>query len=890
MRTAPNFGVRRSAAHTMKQRYPLAFALVLSAVLANAQERTLINFRLGHYLKTADPASMADLFLEGSTTEVGRIVREHGGTVKMTMRNWTSVRMPAGRIHELDNEPAVRSIQGFGYGQTLNDSMRVKTHIDWAQQGLAPLQRGYDGEGVVIGTVDTGMDLNHPDMRDSTGTRALHFWSHHEVVSSNTPAEFGYGQEWTKDEIDAGDCPLMFQNFSSHYGGETDGGGHGTTVAGTAAGNGGNTGHYIGAAPKADLMIVSAVVNNNPWFLSEVTDGVKYIFDRATAIGQPAVVNLSLGSYLGSHDGLDPAALFIDSMITATPGRSVVCAAGNSGCFPPYQLHMEVDGDTSFAWIKTNSTNPALGSALAYIDFWGDTAAMNNIRYSVGANLMSTGYADRGHIPFHNVQEAINIPLVDTLRNTDGDILAIWTTQVSVRGGQYNLEMICVDPDTTNRYWRIMMTGDGVCDAWDNNGFGLSEIGNELSTPPLPSEAQYPPMANYVWPSIDRGIVDSWACSPHVIGVANYNNIQQYTAINGDPVDIGGIEGDISPCSSYGPTRTGLQKPDIAAPGDVTFSAIPLAFIPTYLASPQGILVLGADTMHVRAGGTSIASPAVSGAVALYFQKCPYHTQAQVMEAITSAGFPDDFTGAVPNYIFGHGKLDGFTPLVGTNFEVNVSSNDMILCPGDSSEAVGPAGFEDYLWSDGSTSMNAWSIGEPMTLTVLNDQGCLGVSDTLFYSVFPEPNTPIITDAGGVLNTTPADAYQWYLNGEEIPGATDQFYAPTENGDFTVMITAPSTCTAMSDPYTLLNVGLSTVGASGFRVWPNPAEGTVFVSVGGMMRMTYDLNDTDGRTVKRGALRANGTSLIDVSGLVPGAYVMRLSDGQHTAVRTVVVK
>ena len=177
-----------------------------------------------------------------------------------------------------------------------------------------------------------------------------------------------------------------------------------------------------------------------------------------------------------------------------------------------------------------------------------------------------------------------------------------------------------------------------------------------------------------------------------------------------------------------------------------------------------------------------------------------------------------------------------------------------------------------------------------MTLTVLNDQGCLGVSDTLFYSVFPEPNTPIITDAGGVLNSTPADAYQWYLNGEEIPGATDQFYTPMENGDFTVMITAPSTCTAISDPYTLLNVGLSDVGASGFRVWPNPAEGTVFVSVGGMVRMTYELNDADGRTVKRGALRANGTSLIDVSGLVPGAYVMRLSDGQHAAVRTVVVK
>ena len=158
----------------MMQRYFFALALVFAAAFSNAQERssaskasaherTLIGFRMGDYLRSADPEEMINLFLEGSTTEVDRIVREHGGMVKMKMRNWTSVRMPAGRVQELNNEPAVRSIQGFAYGQTLNDSMRVKTHMDWVQQGLAPLQRAYDGKGVVIGTVDTGMDLNHPD-------------------------------------------------------------------------------------------------------------------------------------------------------------------------------------------------------------------------------------------------------------------------------------------------------------------------------------------------------------------------------------------------------------------------------------------------------------------------------------------------------------------------------------------------------------------------------------------------------------------------------------------------------------------------------------------------------------------------------------------------------
>ncbi len=870
----------------MFQRSCFALLVALSSFFVHGQDRSLIGLRLEHYLRSADPGEMVNLYMEGPTSEVGLAVREHGGSVKMKLRNWSSVRMPAGRVHELNNEPAVRSIQGFGYGQTLNDSMRVKTRIDDVQAGLAPLTRGYDGEDVVIGMVDTGMDLTHPDMfnTDST-TRVLYYWDHHPQSGGTMPTEFGYGQFWTKEEIDNGDCILT----TNTNGGETDGGGHGTTVAGTAAGNGGRTGQFIGAAPKADLVIVSAYTSNNPWFLSEVTDGVKFIFDRAAELGKPAVVNLSLGTYLGSHDGLDPSALFIDSMVTATHGRSVVCAAGNSGCFPNYQLRMEVDGDTSFAWIKTNMQS-GFGVPAAYIDFWGDSAAMNDLRFSIGADRVTGGYAFRGRTAFHDVPSTIDVVSSEALLGLDGDTLANCTTTTSVRGGQYHLEIMLWEPDSASYYWRIEMTGAGLCDAWDNNGFGLSEIVNSLSSPPPPTVDVYPPMADYVFPTIDRCIVDSWNCSPNVISVANYNNIQQYTAITGVPVNLGGVEGEIAFCSAYGPTRTGLQKPEIAAPGDVTFSAIPLDFIPLYLASPGAILALGADTMHVRAGGTSIASPAVSGAVALYFQQCPYATQAQVKQALIDAAFSDEFTDAGPVSRWGAGKLDAFTPMTLNAFQVNVSSNDLLLCPGDSSEATGPTGFEDYLWSDGSSDMNTWSQGEPLVLTVLNDQGCFSNSDSLFFTVLPEPTAPVITEAGGVLSTTPADAYQWYLDGEELPGATEQFFTATENGNYTVTITAPSGCTAGSDPYTLLNVGIDGASASGFRLWPVPANGTLFITVEGGAALIYDIIDPAGRTVKRGALRANGTSVLDISSLTPGTYALRTSGNEHTGQRTFVVR
>ncbi len=737
----------------------LAALAVLICSVSFAQQRTLIGFELAAYLRTADPTSQVDLFLQGNAPRVAAIAKAHGAHVKMSMRNWVSVRMPAGRVAELNAEREVRSIEfRMGRGRVLNDSMRVKTGIDRIQAGAAPLTQGYDGDDVVMGVVDTGLDFHHPDFQDSLGeTRVLRYWAHNYPVNANTPQPYGYGQAWDKATIDAGNCPAN----------DLDAGGHGTTVAGTAAGNGGLTGQHIGAAPKADLIVVGTNLNAANW-PSTVADGVKFVFDEAAALGKPAVVNLSLGDYFGSHDGLDPAALFIDSMLMAAPGRAVVCAAGNSGCWQNYTLRMEVDNDTSFTWIKTNP-NFFTGIPSAYIDFWGDTASMNNIQYSIGADRVTGGYAYRGRIPFRNAQSTINTYGVDTLYSFGGDLLAVCTTFTTVRGGQYHLEVMMQAPDSAAYYWRVMMTGSGLCDAWDNQGFGLSEIVSTQSAPPVPTVAEYPPMANYVLPTIERGIVDSWACSPHVICVGNYQNETNYIACNGNPYSVGGTEGSIAFCSSYGTTRTGLQKPDIAAPGDITFSAAPLALINLFQGG-TGIFKLSSDCMHVRAGGTSIASPAVAGTAALYLQKCPDATHMEIMDAINNTAFADAFTGAVPNLRFGRGKINSFAAMLPVDYDVAITG-DATVCDGDSVLVEGPAGFQNYAWSDGTTDPNAWSQGEDLSVTVFNSIGCSSGNDTFSFTVLPLPNDALITPNGTALQSTPADTYQWALNGTDIPGA-----------------------------------------------------------------------------------------------------------------------
>ncbi len=842
----------------------LAAALLCST--AFSQQRTLIGFELGSYLRSADTAAPVDLFLQGNAARVAAIAKAHGASVKMSMRNWVSVRMPAGRIAELNSEREVRSIDfRLGRGRTLNDSMRVKTGIDRIQAGEAPLPQGYDGDDVVIGIVDTGLDFHHPDFQDDLGeTRVLRYWAHPYPVNGNTPQPFGYGQAWDKATIDAGNCPAN----------DLDAGGHGTTVSGTAAGNGGLTGQQIGAAPQADLVVVATNLNAPNW-PSTVADGVKFVFDEATTLGKPAVVNLSLGDYLGSHDGLDPAALFIDSMLMAAPGRAVVCAAGNSGCFPNYTLRMDVDSDTSFAWIKTNSANFLYGIG-AYIDFWGDTANMNNIQYSIGADRVAGGYAYRGRIPFRNVQGTIDTYVNDTLYSISGNRLAVVSTFASVRGGQYHLEIMMQAPDSAAYYWRVMMTGNGLCDAWDNNGFGLSEIVSGTSSPLPPTVAEYPAMVNYVLPTIDRGIVDSWACSPHVICVANYQNETDYTACNGNPYSVGGTEGSIAFCSSYGNTRTGLQKPDIAAPGDITFSAAPLALLSLFQGG-SGIFKLSSDCMHVRAGGTSIASPSVAGTAALYLQKCPDATHQEIMDAINNTAFADAFTGAVPNLRFGRGKINSFAAMLPVEYNVAITG-DATVCDGDSVLVEGPAGFQNYVWSDGTTDPSAWSQGEDLSVTVFNSIGCSSGNDTISFTMLPLPTAPTITASGSQLTSTPGDAYQWGLDGSDIPGANAQTWTPVVNGDYTVTITAPNGCENTSAPYTLLNVGLQEPRTeSGLAVWPSPAHDLLHVQVSGAGQWTFVVIDAVGQVVKQGTVQGDALQELDVAALTPGHYTLRVT-------------
>ncbi len=175
---------------------------------------------------------------------------------------------------------------------------------------IPPVQRedglGLTGEGVLIGFVDSGLDLTHPEFLGENGnSRVVALW---DMTAEGTPPPgFRHGAVFSRAEIAAGLVPSADQS------------GHGTAVAAIAAGR-------SGVAPGASIAAVKLASART----TDVMRAIKFLLDQAEERGMPCVVNLSYGTNCGSHWGQTLFEAYIDQ--SAQRGRSVVvCAAGNEG-------------------------------------------------------------------------------------------------------------------------------------------------------------------------------------------------------------------------------------------------------------------------------------------------------------------------------------------------------------------------------------------------------------------------------------------------------------------------------------------------------------------------------------------------------------------------------
>ena len=504
--------------------------------------------------------------------------------------------------------------------------------------GASLLQAGklnntiYKGDGVIVGVFDTGIDWDHLDFRnpsDTSKSRILKLWDQTitPISGETSPTGFNYGVEYTQAHLNN-----ELDGSPAGYVREKDLNGHGTHVAGTAAGNGASlsTRKFAGLAPNADLVIVKG--GNSSFSDYNEINAMTYFQNVANAFGKPIVVNMSIGGQFGAHDGSNPDEIAVDNFCNSAAGRVACISAGNdNGISIHKQLSIAANG-TGTLVINVPTASGSTATDVFQISLYvNDTSRVNatitlpngstitaNAGQSISPSVLSgaaTAYLDN-YIDADSKDRLINLYVIrsSTSANPSGN----WTITFT---------------NATNKAIRI--------DGWLNykgTNFGSTTVtgGDNNYLVGSPGNCTNAiTVASYV------GKLDWYSTSTTAAGGYQYSGATQ--------------QDNISTFSSVGPRRDDMQKPTVAATGQAVVSC--LASDAGIAASSNTVVVQG---LYRAIQGTSMSSPVVTGCVALMLQTKPNATFTQIRNAITATATKDNFTGANTNYVFGAGKIDVF--------------------------------------------------------------------------------------------------------------------------------------------------------------------------------------------------------------------------------------
>lgn len=181
--------------------------------------------------------------------------------------------------------------------------------------------RELSGQGVLVAVIDSGIDYWNADFRRADGSTRIRFlWD--QVLN----------REFSAQEIDAA-LATDSRQAALQIVPSIDTSGHGTAVAGIAAGNGGERGAaYAGIARESDLLIVRLGMPRVDSFprTTELMRALTYAVNKARELAMPLAVNLSFGNTYGAHNGSSLLERFLDNI--SEIGRTVICVgSGNEG-------------------------------------------------------------------------------------------------------------------------------------------------------------------------------------------------------------------------------------------------------------------------------------------------------------------------------------------------------------------------------------------------------------------------------------------------------------------------------------------------------------------------------------------------------------------------------
>lgn len=611
---------------------------------------------------------------------------EAAGMTVMTVRGDIAlVSLPVDSVESWSCLPGIRKMSLQREMKPMTDLARKEAGIDDIHKGLGLQDIPYTGKGVIAGIVDEGMDPNNISFIGSDGKNRIKYLTYFD----GTADKYGYPHceyygEGLYDRDEAGNVFAYpgVENFvtdnTSAY--------HGTHTMNVLAG--GYTGNpYYGVATGADI---AASCGN----LADVciAMGVSGILDYAAYRGQfgdaPSVVSLSLGATMGAHD---PDGLMNRFLEECGKESIIVVAAGN-------------EGDLKIALDKDMEGEDSSLATLIYPYYYRYDASKPEDRFNTYIRQGAVMVFSDDETPFEikafiMTGEPGNYRkrAVYDLTGEEGSYFLSDSFYADYVGGSVNA--------TVGRYFDGYIGGGSMYDEdlgryygvfdyylFSKPEFGINPDGSEAAIVGFEitgSDGQriecYCDGANtwmadygledYTDGKLD-GTISDMAVGRNVLVVGAYTLRNSWKGLDGEEYgfDVNedfGID-DIGRYSAFGTLADGRTLPHICAPGSAVISAVSRPFVEmnfkgdeaAIAANFQAKATMGGKDYYWKAEtGTSMSTPLVAGAIALWLEADPSLTFDDVLDIISRTAVRDEYVERGNPVQWGAGKLDALAGL-----------------------------------------------------------------------------------------------------------------------------------------------------------------------------------------------------------------------------------